>query len=64
MASIDFREIDLIVMLTDEPGCPRLPAGIPVVRMPLPDPDAMPAPEADEAIAKLARWVKPKLGLT
>ena len=49
LLEIDFREIDLIVMLTDEPGCPRLPAGIPVVRLPLPDPDAMPAVESNEA---------------
>jgi protein-tyrosine-phosphatase len=49
LLEIDFREIDLIVLLSDEAGCPRLPGDIPVVQLPLPDPDAMPEVEADEA---------------
>ena len=49
LLEIDFRDIHLIVVLSDEPGCPRLPAGIPTVHLPLPDPDAMPSSEAAEA---------------
>jgi len=45
---IDFREIDLIVVLSDEPGCPHLPDGIPVEHAPFVDPDATPPSTADE----------------
>jgi|GEM_PF-4622595 len=48
LLEIDFREIDLVVLLSDEPGCPRLPSSTPVVRIPMLDPDAAPASEADE----------------
>ena len=49
LLEIDLREIDLIVVLSDEPGCPRLPAKIRRVNCPLPDPDAAPDDEAMEA---------------
>ena len=49
LLEIDLREIDLIVVLSDEPGCPRLPARIRRVDCPLPDPDAAPEGEALEA---------------
>ena len=46
---IDFREIDLIVMLSDEPGCPHLPAGIPIEHAPFVDPDSAPPSSAEES---------------
>jgi len=49
LLEIDLREIDLIVVLSDEGGCPRLPARIPRVDCPLPDPDSAPEDEALEA---------------
>lgn len=49
LLEVDFREIDLIVQLSDEGGCPRLPSAIPLVRLPLPDPDAAPVSEEREA---------------
>ena len=49
LLEIDFREISLIVILSDETGCPRLPGDIPVVHLHLPDPDAMPEVDAEEA---------------
>ena len=49
LLEIDLREIDLIVVLSDEAGCPRLPAKIPRVHCPLPDPDSAPEEESLEA---------------
>jgi protein-tyrosine-phosphatase len=49
LLEIDLREIDLIVVLSDESGCPRLPSRVPRVDCPLPDPDAAPAEESLEA---------------
>ena len=48
LLEIDFREIDLIVLLSDEPGCPRLPAGIRIEEVPFVDPDAAPPSSAAE----------------
>jgi protein-tyrosine-phosphatase len=48
LLEIDFREIDLIVVLSDEPGCPHLPGGIPVEYVPFVDPDAAPPSSSEE----------------
>jgi protein-tyrosine-phosphatase len=49
LLEVDFRELDLIVLLSDEGGCPRLPSTVPRVRLALPDPDAAPEDELEEA---------------
>ncbi len=46
---VDAREIDVVVVLSNEPGCPVLPTRWRRVDLPMPDPDSAPAIEQMEA---------------